>query len=682
MAEVRNPLILQTIPFLIVICLSALPAHGKYSGGTGEPNDPYQIATAGDLITLGESPDDYDKHFILTADIDLDPNLPGGKVFDKAVVAPATYDTATSKFEGMPFRGVFDGNGHTISHLRVAGTSCLGLFGPLNGAEVRNVQLIDPNLDGFLYVGALAGWCEDGVIIDCAIIGGSAVADSIVGGLVGSQSSGSIARCSVAGVHVAARNGTVGGLVSAQSGGSISDCSVRGGGICGTAVAGGLVGHGPWQDGTIVRCSVQDVQVQAYDPIQQLGFIGGLVGWAGKCTISDCRVTGGFVRGAGEVGGVIGWINGGRITGCYTATRVEANGGEQRYAPCLVVGGLAGLNAGTIEDCYTTSSVSQGEVMDHPNSHFLEGAGGLAGCNRGKIDRSYSTGAITGTKFVGGLVGDNTGASVTCSFWDIQTSGQATSDGGTGKTTAEMQTAKTFLDAGWDFAGETTNGSEDIWKIAEGLSYPRLSWEEYSGGTGEPNDPYQIATAADLIALGNEPNDYNKHFILTADIDLDPNLPGRRIFDKAVIAPDMNDTQDGFQGPSFTGSLDGNDHTISQLTIEGGGYVGLFGELASEAEVKALGVADANVTGSDPYVGGLVGYNYGTILTSHSTGMVQGGGGVGGLVGNNDGTIISSYSSAAVSGNTDDLCGGLVGVNNWGSIAACYSTGKCQGASE
>jgi hypothetical protein len=59
-----------------------LPATAKYSGGTGEPNDPYQIATAADLIALGETPDDYDKHFLLTADIDLDPNLPGRHLVD------------------------------------------------------------------------------------------------------------------------------------------------------------------------------------------------------------------------------------------------------------------------------------------------------------------------------------------------------------------------------------------------------------------------------------------------------------------------------------------------------------------------------------------------------------------------------------------------------------------------
>ena len=67
--------------------------------------------------------------------------------------------------------------------------------------------------------------------------------------------------------------------------------------------------------------------------------------------------------------------------------------------------------------------------------------------------------------------------STTKSFWDVQTSNQTTSDGGDGRTTAEMQTAATFLEAGWDFADETENGIDDIWWIDEGQGYPRLWWE-------------------------------------------------------------------------------------------------------------------------------------------------------------------------------------------------------------
>jgi hypothetical protein len=50
-----------------------------------------------------------------------------------------------------------------------------------------------------------------------------------------------------------------------------------------------------------------------------------------------------------------------------------------------------------------------------------------------------------------------------------------------GKTTAEMKTASTFLDAGWDFFGETANGTQDIWWIDEGKDYPRLWWERSVG---------------------------------------------------------------------------------------------------------------------------------------------------------------------------------------------------------
>ncbi|HOV77792.1 MAG TPA: hypothetical protein PLS24_07170, partial [Sedimentisphaerales bacterium] len=39
---------------------------------------------------------------------------------------------------------------------------------------------------------------------------------------------------------------------------------------------------------------------------------------------------------------------------------------------------------------------------------------------------------------------------------------------------------------------------------------------KFAGGTGEPNDPYQIATAEQLIAIGSDPNLARSHFVLTA----------------------------------------------------------------------------------------------------------------------------------------------------------------------
>ena len=133
---------------------------------------------------------------------------------------------------------------------------------------------------------------------------------------------------------------------------------------------------------------------------------------------------------------------------------------------------MVGYNYGTLNNCYSTCVIDGNDVV-----------GGLVGESWGDVTNCYSAGAVTGNTSVGGLVG-NVGIdpwvplpTVTNSFWDIQTSGQATSAGGTGKSTAEMQTTSTFLDAGWDFVDETANGSDDIWWILEGQDYPILSWE-------------------------------------------------------------------------------------------------------------------------------------------------------------------------------------------------------------
>jgi len=56
---------------ILVLIHSATAICAQYSGGTGEPNDPYQIATAEGLMLLCETPEDYDKHFILTSNIHL-----------------------------------------------------------------------------------------------------------------------------------------------------------------------------------------------------------------------------------------------------------------------------------------------------------------------------------------------------------------------------------------------------------------------------------------------------------------------------------------------------------------------------------------------------------------------------------------------------------------------------------
>ena len=201
--------------------------------------------------------------------------------------------------------------------------------------------------------------------------------------------------------------------------------------------------------------------------------MGGLVGmnWG---TISNCY-TAGSIIGTDYVGGLVGSngyfddyeCGGGEISECYSVCTVT---GVRK------VGGLAGYNIGVIRNCYSAGSAS-GE----------ESIGGLVGDNArywppeaecfpwpcppcvGAISYCYSIGSLSGSSYVGGLVGSNAAEAVANSFWDVNTSGWPTSDGGTPKTTEEMQTKAPFIEFGWDFV--------EIWLINNGATYPVLRQE-------------------------------------------------------------------------------------------------------------------------------------------------------------------------------------------------------------
>jgi formylglycine-generating enzyme required for sulfatase activity len=475
----------------------------KYSGGSGKPNDPFRIATADDMILLGDSSGDYDKHFILIADIDLDPNLPGRKIFDKAVIAPDMNDNDDGQFQGTPFSGSFNGNSHVIRNLSITGSEHLGLFG----------YLVSPS-------------------------------------------------------------------------------------------------------GSVVN--VHNLGLEAVD-VRGIGdIIGGLAG-ENKGRIRLCYSTGTVSGTRGDVGGLVGSNNEGDVTQCYSTCLVNGNDS---------VGGLVG------------------------NNYYS----GVANC--------YSTGMVSGTgDNVGGLVGMNIGdaTNVTASFWDVETSGQTTSAGGTGKTTVDMWNVQTYQGAGWDFLGEIQDGLHEVWQMPEGGGYPVISiFNGYTPpelqGLGTPENPYLISNSLELGAIFYYRSD--SYYRLIADINLADISWG-----EAVV-------------PQFAGFFDGNDHIVSRLTIQGQYYLGLFGRLESGAELRDLGVVDVNITGSSSWSGGLAGSNNGTVTHCYSTGAVSGVNRIGGLVGMNSGTVTQCYSTGTVDGN--DFVGGLAGWSNI-TVIQCFSKGTVTG---
>lgn len=166
----------------------------SFARGTGGAGDPYRIATAEQLLGIEADPSFLDKCFVLVADIDLDPNLPGGRVFDAALIAPDLLDANGLDTPGVPFTGSFDGRGHVIRNLAIAAKTrdTVGLFGRIGVRDagkwrtpgvVQNVRLEGAIVAGRESVGALAG-ANEGTILNCSVRG-SVTGDEGVGGLVG-----------------------------------------------------------------------------------------------------------------------------------------------------------------------------------------------------------------------------------------------------------------------------------------------------------------------------------------------------------------------------------------------------------------------------------------------------------------------------------------------------------------
>jgi hypothetical protein len=436
----------------------------------------------------------------------------------------------------------------------------------------------------------------------------------------------------------------VGALVGRQAGNELYRCHVDSGTVMGGEEVGGLVGNNL---STVTQCST-------------------------ACTVS----------GGNKVGGLLGWHTEHQIVSqCYSTAAVS---GAQD------VGGLIGVNRGVLKDCYAISDV-RGSFP----------AGGLMANSTGdgSIWNCYAAGPISSSGTAVGLCG--TDALCFACFWDTETTGQASSACGTGKTTAQMRHAATF--AGW--------GRSGAWTIDEGVDYPRLAWEGKKGtplttsafsdweGDGTPTRPYLIRTVEQLDAIGGLPGEWDKYYRLEADLDLAELTGPFHII--------------GCQDLCFTGTFDGNMHSIANFTCPYASYgAGMFGWThgatikrltlinphamldwsisvgpligqQNEGTVEACGAEGGSVA-STYFVGGLVGRcSYGVVTRCYSTCSVAGQNAAedaGGLIGKGERcNVNNSYATGAVSGGR--YVGGLIGrVTDAGNVTHCYSTGRVTGS--
>ncbi len=367
-----------------------------------------------------------------------------------------------------PFTGTFDGNGFEIIDLFIdrpdthSDWESVGLFGTVEeDAEITDIGIVDADINGNWYVATLVGNNRGTVRNSHAT--GDVNGESRVGGLIGANSgtlSNSHADSTVSG------ESQIGGLSGRNTG--IVSSSHATGDVDGEENTGGLVGFN-W-DAT-VSDSYATGTVSGED-----SEIGGLVGYNyGGSSVVTTSYAAGDVDGDSQVGGLVG-RNDGTIFRSYASGAVSGDGS---------IGGLLGYNdGGDVENTYATGAVNGNSQV-----------GGLVGWNtdEGTVRNSYSIGTVSGDSNVGGLVGYAFGwgsDGITYdSFWDTETSGMDTSDGGTDKTTAEMKDVATYTDTDteglenpWDFVGNPNDdqGDEEIWDIDPGINegYPFLVEDE------------------------------------------------------------------------------------------------------------------------------------------------------------------------------------------------------------
>jgi len=394
-------------------------------------------------------------------------------------------------------------------------------------------------------------------------------------------------------------------------------------------------------------------------------------------SLEDVNVTGG--DNSLYLGGLCS-SNSGCIINCYATGSVT--GGDESW----FLGGLCGWNSfGSISNCYSTVSVTGGD-----EAYYLSG---LSGNYVGSVDSCYATGTVTGgnaSNSVGGLCGCNAYGGISNSYsTGIVSGGTGSVDLGGLCGISEFGTISScyFLDSTGTHNGLGTpltdsemkqqnsfTGWDFVDETANGTS---SSWIIHAGQY--PSlfyfDPTFVPHV--FIGQGTEPDPYRIYN--TNDLGAIRQQPDsyyqlQNDIDLAGISWSVAVI------PAFLGTLDGNNYSISNLNLSGGSILGLFGFLQTGASVTSLGLENANITGGaySHSISSLCGLNnYGIISNCYSTGTVTGDEYLGGTCGSNYGSISNCYAAGSIIGG--DSLGGLCGYNGGGTISNCYATSPVTG---
>ena len=623
-----NKMIHRSARAAIKLLLAALlPATAQTAwawDGEGSQESPYQIKNPSDLnqlaanVNSGTDDDgnfDADaasgyryKYFVLTNDIEYDP-----KILTIDNDNNGTMDSNYTPIGGYSsFKGHFDGQGHTVSGIRIykSGNTTAdryqGLFGYIVGesAEVKNVILADARITGYDYTGGIAGY-NSGSVSNCHVLSNVTIHDvanaTDHGGIAG-YNRGLVEGCTSAASITTSYGKRFGGVVGGNFDGTVRDCLYLGNTVGGTNNVGAIVGL---NTGTVENCYFTSTTITGKN------YSGGTIANA------DCAVGN----------------NHGTVAKCGLPRTVEAGLGASIDAVAFT---------GTVRS-YTIEGVTSDYVMTAYSGGGIEYRGNSYYGNESVLSLTLSTTVAPGTP------GYN--------FYSDYAASAGTLSGAGSSYTLTMADADVTISAAEliDWATESTGDSWDNAYMIYNKHQLDLLAHRVNGTHGETATDYE-----------------GKYFKLGADIsythDTDWNIDASTEDNYEAIGGYGHPFQGHFDGKGYTVS---GIRIYKSGDQDADKYQGLFGYISVGAEVKNVVLADARITGYYS-IGGIAGYNTGSVSNCHVLSNVvvhnvfNGGSYHGGIVGYNLVLVEGCTSSASITTATGcnlSICGGIVGNN-------------------
>lgn len=677
------------------------------------------IKTPEELLALAEKTADLSQNYKLANDIDMTGYT--GKVIGK-------YSTGS---DSKAFTGIFDGDGHTISNLSLAGEGLFSYVG--QDGIVRNLTLkkaaVEDGQSNSMHSPAALVCRNKGEIENCYVKQSTVVSvyNACTGGLVGINE-GTVRYSGVDGGSVVCKSAystKIGGFVGRNLG-SIEQCYAATG-VSGAKWVGGFVGG---QEGGTVRDCYAIGQVTATNE-QAGGFAGFFITYtSGNPSVlenvyASCDVrakSGGPVAGgnntvakAGEGTAKNCYYNSYKVAPETQGMALEAAVGKTTSE--MKTAAFAALLGG---DVWAVDSTDKQSVINNGYPYLLKATPDAAAPVQEKIEVSLLIAPYdqTGYCFVPGkvLTVQTAGESITVK--DVMDAAQQAglltykaAQSSYGYYVSAINGTEPESPSGWMFtindkvsgvgmsAAQVHPGDKILWYEGTASNhYAAPTWEKMTAP--EPPVYEDIYTKEQLMALAESKNpaeDWKKNYRLMADIDL------------AGVAF----TPIGTEDIPFAGIFEGNGKTIANMTVtkgEGSENLGLFGCIEG-ASILNLTLKNANVTGGSR-MGALVGVAKADaekelanlIGNCHVTGTVYAKGttvikqtDAGGLVGVNEGATDSQSGRSifsAIDACTADVTvkadtgaedktqsghvGGFVGWNK-GTITKCAASGQVLG---